>query len=179
VGLPTEWALRREGGGVEGWERRVLGVRVMEGAYIEHLETTALSKRSAHLLRETPAQNLALRALKREYKKALRIHTRHVRVQVQLRLEETEDEIVAAAQKNRSQDRVKELCAQKTAMEAYEGDLVANNNFALARVEDGEPAGLFYAQMDAPTRVDFWKSRFIVDTFVSFLWEFSGVLHFR
>jgi hypothetical protein len=101
---------------------------------------------------ETAAQAATRLSLRREYKKALRIHQQHTKDEAELRVSELETGIVAAVIAKRGEAHVQTLRRQSTHMRQYLGGLSPTNDFAANTIEEVEPEGIFYAQMDADSR---------------------------
>jgi hypothetical protein len=101
---------------------------------------------------ETAAQAATRLSLRREYKEALQIHEQYIRDEAELRVSELETEIVAAAIAKCGEAHVQTLRRQSTHMRQYLGGLSPTNDFAVNTIEEVEPEGVSYAQMDADSR---------------------------
>jgi hypothetical protein len=69
--------------------------------------------------------------------------------------------------------------AYKTFLEQYREGIQPTNMGAIQRVEEAEAEEKYYVQLSSSERLMFLEGLWNEDTFVSFLWEFRGVLHLR
>jgi hypothetical protein len=97
---------------------------------------------------------------RREYKKALRVHKEHI--------------LFGAQQQIADAKR-----AHKTFLEQYREGIQPTNMEAISRMDEAEPEEKRYSQLTAEERFTFLEGLWNEDTFVSFLWEFRGVLHLK
>jgi hypothetical protein len=109
---------------------------------------------------ETPVTRTQRKDRGREYKKALRVHREHIHLGAQ-------QQIADAKQ------------AYKTFLEQYREGIQPTNMGAIQRVEEAEAEEKYYVQLSSSERLMFLEGLWNEDTFVSFLWEFRGVLHLR
>jgi hypothetical protein len=97
---------------------------------------------------------------RKEYKKALRVNREHIRLGAQ-------QQIADAKQ------------AHKTFLEQYREGIQPTNMGAINKVKEAEAEEKYYAQLSLDERLIFLEGFWNEDTFVSFLWEFRGVLHLK
>jgi hypothetical protein len=64
-------------------------------------------------------------------------------------------------------------------LEQYREGIQPTNTGAIGRVEDAELEEDYYVQLSRDERSAILEGLWNEDTFVSFLWEFRGVLHLR
>ena len=70
------------------------------------------------------------------------------------------------------QDRIQNL------ME-YQGGLTTTNDGPCRNLAEVPAAEPYYAQIAKNDKCTFWEARWNQDVFVSFLWEFQGVMHYK
>jgi hypothetical protein len=109
---------------------------------------------------ETPGVREQRLERKKEYKKTLRVHKEHILLGAQ--------EQIADAKR-----------AHKTFLEQYREGILPTNVGAISRVEEAEPEEKRFSELTAEERFTFLEGLWNEDTFVSFLWEFRGVLHLK
>jgi hypothetical protein len=71
------------------------------------------------------------------------------------------------------------LRSRITFLEQFREGIQPSDVTQIHRAEEGEPKQKYYAQMNAEERLEFLAQLWNQDIFVSFLWEFQGVLHFK
>ncbi|KAH7075811.1 hypothetical protein BKA63DRAFT_553228 [Paraphoma chrysanthemicola] len=128
---------------------------------------------------ESVAEKVARQARRQEYKKALRLHQDHIRQGADDIIKKASDVLDAASMTEKSMARLGELRKVMDFVERYEGGLKPRDIKPVARSEDVAPADLYFAQKSKTERVAFLEGLLDKDTFVSFLWCFQGVLHFK
>ncbi|KAH7090327.1 hypothetical protein FB567DRAFT_577632 [Paraphoma chrysanthemicola] len=128
---------------------------------------------------ESVAEKDARQERRQEYKKALRLHQDHIRQGVDDIIKKANDVLELASMIEKSMARIVELRKEKDFVERYEGGLKPREIKAVARLQDVAPADLYFAQKSKIERVAFLEGLWDQDTFVSFLWCFQGVLHFK
>ncbi|KAI4923520.1 hypothetical protein J4E85_008559 [Alternaria conjuncta] len=129
---------------------------------------------------ETPAQRTTRRDLQRAYKKAVRIHVAHTQTAAAAELAEVEEEFDDAVEKGEAtQTELQEMQDRIQHLTEYQGGLTATNNGPCRNLADVPAVEPYYSQMANNAKFTFWEARWNQDVFVSFLWEFSGVLHYK
>jgi hypothetical protein len=88
------------------------------------------------------------------------------RIRLMLKLPRAQTELIAF------RDRIEYL-------HNYQGGLFSRHPRRFASIaDDGEPEP-YYAKMSAEDKIAFWQARWTEDVFVSFLWEFQSVPHYK
>jgi hypothetical protein len=129
---------------------------------------------------ETEAARQQRRDRGRDYKKALRIHREHIRLGAVQEIEDAEQALEnASLTKGVTERELQVLRSRLTFLEQFREGLQPTNLANAARVEDVEAEERYYAQLNREERDTFLEGLWNEDIFVSFLWEFQGVLHFK
>jgi len=126
------------------------------------------------------AQNRASRLLRREaYKKALRVHQEHVRLGVEAEIQTAEDHIEDLSIKDGvTQVELQSARDQLNFLRGHVEGIIPTTCNVVRTIEDAGEKGTMYCALLENEQVAYWNARWTDDVFVSFLWEFSGVLHF-
>jgi hypothetical protein len=115
-----------------------------------------------------------------DYKKALRIHQDHIRLGAQQRIADAEQALEnASLTKGVTERELQVLRSRLTFLEQFREGLQPTNLANAARIEDVEAEERYYAQLNREERDTFLEGLWNEDVFVSFLWQFQGVLHFK
>jgi hypothetical protein len=129
---------------------------------------------------ETAVGRTQRRERGRDYRKALRIHREHIRLGTKQEIEDAEQTLETVSLTEGVTEReLQVLRSRITFLERFREGIQPSDVTQIQRAEDGEPKQKYYAQMNAEERLKFLAQLWNQDIFVSFLWKFQGVLHFK
>jgi hypothetical protein len=129
---------------------------------------------------ETEAARQQRRDRGRDYKKALRIHREHIRLGAVQEIEDAEQALEnASLTKGVTERELQVLRSRLTFLEQFREGLQPTNLANAARIENVEAEERYYAKLNREERDTFLEGLWNEDVFVSFLWKFQGVLHFK
>jgi hypothetical protein len=130
---------------------------------------------------ESGEARLERRLRGRKYKKALRVHQAHVRRGAEAEIEEAEQALESAsAAEGTGQRELQMLGAQLNFLREHaQGIEPTTNLFAVEGEDELDDDELFFTRLAVNDRLAFLEGLWNENTFVSLMWEFQGVLHFK
>jgi hypothetical protein len=168
--------------GSSSWLQRYIAGAISWSDYQKLLNNL---NRQVKILKFVPAEETAVgrterRERRREYKKALRIHREHVLLGAQQQIADAQDTLDKASLTKGITDReLSEHRSRVTFLEQYRAGMRPTNTANPAQIQEVEEEELYYSQMDVDERIVFLEGLWNDDVFVSFMWEFQGVLHYK
>jgi hypothetical protein len=181
---------------IRKWAENIQGAWIGSSSWLQRYIAGAISwsdyqklinnlNRQVKILKFAPAGETAVgrtqrRERGRDYRKALRIHREHIRLGTKQEIEDAEQTLqTVSLTKGVTERGLQVLRSRITFLEQFREGIQPSDVTQIQRAEDGEPKQKYYAQMNVEERLKFLAQLWNQDIFVSFLWKFQGVLHFK